>query len=188
MVIFNPMDYGPLATLAGVWEGQGGDDVAPSDDRGTEINKYRERLILEPIGAVDNHEQKLYALRYSTMAWRLGEVDPFHEEVGYWMWDAKQKQVLRCFIVPRGVSVIAGGTVEPHAESFMLKADLGSATYGICSNLFLNEEFRTVKYELTVTIHDENSFSYFEDTHLLLKGKTEVFHHTDTHRLKRVES
>ena len=33
-------NLGPLAPLAGIWEGEKGDDVAPSDDRGTETNKY----------------------------------------------------------------------------------------------------------------------------------------------------
>jgi hypothetical protein len=45
--------------------------------------------------------------------WRLGETDPFHEELGYWLWDADAGQVLRCFMVPRGVTVIAGGKDEP---------------------------------------------------------------------------
>ena len=67
---------------------------------------------------------------------------PFHEELGYWMWDAANQQVMRCFIVPRGVNVIAGGTVEADATSFELSADVGSETYGICSNKFLDEDSR----------------------------------------------
>ena len=177
---------GPLAPLAGVWEGGQGTDTAPDDDRGTEINRYRERLVLEPIGAVENHEQKLQGLRYATTAWRLGEDDPFHEELGYWLWDARARQVLRCFMVPRGVTVIAGGTVEPDATSFTLAAEVGSETYGICSNRFLDEEFKTVRYELVVTIHDRDSFSYREDTQLQIKGQAELFHHTDEHTLRRV--
>ena len=50
---------GPLASLAGVWEGNKGDDVAPSDDRGTERNQFRERLTFEPFGPVNNHEQQI---------------------------------------------------------------------------------------------------------------------------------
>ena len=66
-------NLGPLAPLAGTWEGDKGDDVAPSDDRGTETNRYRERLRLEPTGEVNNHEQSLWGLRYSTVAFRIGE-------------------------------------------------------------------------------------------------------------------
>lgn len=71
---------GPLAPLAGIWEGDKGDDTAPADDRGTEVNKFRERMTFEPFGPVNNHEQELYGLRYRTTAWRLGAEDPFHEE------------------------------------------------------------------------------------------------------------
>lgn len=178
-------NLGPLAPLAGIWEGDKGDDTAPDDDRGTETNKFRERMTFEPMGPVNNHEQMLYGLRYATTAWRIGEDNPFHEEVGYWLWDAQAKQVLRCFIVPRGVAVIAGGTVEPDAKSFELTADAGSETYGICSNQFLDKEFKTVRFELKVTIHDDQSFSYEEDTQLQIKGRKDLFHHIDKNTLKR---
>jgi hypothetical protein len=120
---------GPLKHLAGVWRGDKGDDTAPSDDRSVEKNYFREELRLEPFGPVNNHEQELYGLKYSTTIYRIGEVDSFHEEVGYWLWDAKEKQVLRCFLVPRGISVIAGGTVDPKATVFELSAELGSPGY-----------------------------------------------------------
>ena len=58
-------NLGPLAQLAGTWEGDKGDDSAPDDDpREKEINKYRERLVLDPFGPVNNHAQVLYGLRY----------------------------------------------------------------------------------------------------------------------------
>ena len=126
-------DLGPIGALIGTWEGVKGDDIAPDDERGEENNKFREKMTFTPIGRVDNHEQVLYGLRYSTVAWRIGEPDPFHEEVGYWLWDSANQQVLRCFLVPRGVSVIAGGTVPSDAKAFRLTAEAGSSTYGICS-------------------------------------------------------
>lgn len=176
---------GPLAALAGVWEGVRGDDTAPSDDRGTEKNYFRERMTFEPFGPVNNHEQELFGLRYTTTAWRLDEADSFHEEIGYWMWDAKEKQVMRCFIVPRGITLIAGGTVEANAKSFKLSAELGSPVYGICSNPFLDREFKTVRYDLQIALVDENTLTYEEDTQLLMKGQAEVFHHIDKNTLKR---
>ena len=177
---------GPLAALAGVWEGDKGDDVAPSDDRGVERNRFRERLTFEPFGPINNHEQQLYGLRYSTVAWRLGEEAPFHEETGYWLWDGAAHQVLRCFIVPRGVTILAGGTAAPDATQFHLVADAGSETYGICSNRFLDQEFKTVRYELTVTVHGRESFSYKEDTQLKMKGRQDIFHHIDANTVKRI--
>ncbi len=177
---------GPLASLAGVWEGGKGLDVSPSASRGTMETPFRERLVLEPMGSVGNHEQLLQALRYSTTAYRIGEDEAFHEELGYWLWDAAQERVMRCFVVPRGVTVLAGGDAKPTDRSFSLSAEVGSETYGISSNRFLDLEFKTVRYELTVTIEDTNLFRYEQDTQLLLKDRSDVFHHRDSNTLEKV--
>lgn len=181
-------ELGPLADLEGVWEGEQGTDTSPGDDPTRKAStRYRERLTFEPTGLVQNHAQKLYGLRYSTTAWPLGQDDPFHEELGYWLWDAEEKQVLRCFIVPRGVTIIAGGTVEPDARLFELVADVGSDTYGICSNHFLDREFKTVRYELTFEKRDARTIHYREDTVLRIPAQDELFHHTDENTLTRVK-
>lgn len=179
-------NLGPLAPLAGVWEGSRGVDVAPSPSRGSHETPFRERIVFEAMGPIDNHEQQLYGLRYSTTAYPIGEEDPFHEELGYWLWDPNEGQVLRCFVVPRGVTVLAGGDAAADDQSFSLAADVGSETYGISSNLFLDREFKTVRYELSVTIEDANTFRYEEDTQLLLKDLSDVFHHRDSNILTRV--
>ncbi len=179
-------ELGPLSGLIGVWEGDQGTDKAPDDDpTQTETNAYRERITFDPTGLVENHAQKLYGLRYTTTAWRIGEDDPFHEELGYWLWDAAAKQVLRCFMVPRGVTIIAGGTAEPDASGFELAAAIGSETYGICCNRFLNEEFKTIRYELRFEKRGDDTIWYAEDTILRIKGQSEPFHHTDENTLTR---
>ena len=78
---------GPLAALVGKWEGTEGVDISPSKD-GSKETHFRERMTFEPIGPVVNGAQTLYGLRYSTVAWPLIQEQPFHEEVGYWLWDA----------------------------------------------------------------------------------------------------
>jgi hypothetical protein len=175
-----------LANLVGVWEGDKGDDIAPSDDRGTENNKYRERLTLELMGPIQNHEQNLHVLRYSTKAWRIGEPDTFHEELGYWSWEASTREIMRCFLIPRGIALIAGGTADPSAKEFTLRSTEGSCTFGICTNPFLDREFKMVSYEVTVKIHDQNSFSYEQDTVMRLPGQKDLFHHRDRNTLRRV--
>ena len=175
---------GPLAALAGMWESKDGVDIAPAKT-GSKETHFRERITFEPIGPVVNGPQILYGLRYSTVAWPLIQEQPFHEEVGYWLWDAERKQVMRCFIVPRGVVVNAGGTSEPDAKQFSMAAESGSGVYGILSNPFLEEAMKTVRYELTVTIHEPWKFSYKEDTQLQIAGHPDVFHHTDHNTLKR---
>jgi hypothetical protein len=178
-------NLGPLAALAGVWEGDQGVDESPAADRGPMTTRFRERAVFVPMGPVDNHEQVLFGLRYSTTAWRLGEADPFHEELGYWLWDAAAGQVMRGFLVPRGVTILAGGRAAQADRRFTMQAVVGNAVYGISSNPFLDVEFRTVRYELEVDLQTPDRFRYAEDTQLLMKGRTEVFHHRDTNTLSR---
>lgn len=181
-------NLGPLATLAGTWEGDLGTDVAPGEDRGVMETAFRERIVFEPIGEVTNHEQVLYGLRYATVVWPTGEADAFHDEVGYWLWDAANRQVMRTFTVPRGYTVLAGGAAETDSNSFELVADVGSETYGICSSSFLESEFRTVRFECRVIIHDPDCFSYTQDAQIQMPNQAALFHHLDRNRLTRVYS
>ena len=41
-----------------------------------------------------------FKLRYSWSARRIGSVDSFHEDQGYFLWKAKNKQEMRCATVP----------------------------------------------------------------------------------------
>jgi len=177
---------GPLGGLVGTWEGDQGVDTAPDPNNQTKDTLYREKIVFEPFGPVNNHTQELYALRYKTTAWPKGQNDPFHEELGYWLWDAREKQVIRCFMVPRGVTINAGGTSEPNAKNFKISATSGQEVYGVLSNPYLDREVKTVKYELEVTIQDDGTMSYHEDTQLQIKALGSIFHHTDKNTLKKV--
>jgi len=178
-------NLGPLALLAGTWEGDKGIDISRIHSKETET-RFREKIIFVPLGPVNNGPQELYGLRYSMTAWRLGEDEPFHEEIGYWLWDKDRKQVLRCFMVPRGVLVNAGGDAEADSKSFHLSAEAGSETYGILSNKYLDESYKTKTYLLDVTIHDDGKFSYKEDTQLWIPINKAIFHHTDQNTLEKV--
>ena len=173
-------NLGPLGPMAGNWEGDQGVDLAPTPNGPVE-SKFREHMVLTPFGPVKNRSQVLYGLRYSTMAWRIGDADPFHEEVGYWLWDPGEQEVRRCFFVPRGVAVIAGGQVSPDSKHFRLAAESGSSTNGVLSSRFLDASARVQRYEIAVNIHSDGSFSYTEDTVLDFLG--DQFHHTDENRL-----
>jgi hypothetical protein len=94
--------------------------------------------------------------------------------------------VIRCFSIPRGLSLIAGGTVPADAKDFYISADLGSEIYGICSNKFLHREFRTLHYELKMTFNADGSHTYDQNSQLWIKGKAEIFHHRDKNTLQRV--
>jgi hypothetical protein len=178
-------EWGPLAGLIGEWKGDQGLDVSFHNVEG-EVGdtKYRETVSMKGFGPVDNGAQHLYGLDYRMAAWRADEENPFHTEVGYWLWDGATKQVLRCFMVPRGSTVLAGGTAEPNATSFSLEANRGDVTYGILSNKYLDEKAQTTKYTCTVTIGD-GTWSYDETTtyNHAIGG---VIAHTDRNTLRRV--
>lgn len=178
-------NLGPIAPLAGAWEGDRGIDIAPARS-GPSETKFRERMEFDPMGPVSNGPQTLYGLRYRTTAWPLGEEGAFHEEVGYWLWDPNDSYIYRCFIVPRAVNVLAGGEAKPDARSFHLEAEVGSHTFGISSNPFLDKAFKTVRYVLDVDFISDTEFHYREDTQLKILDSPDIFHHTDENTLKKV--
>jgi len=183
-------EYGPLAFFIGRWESRGhtGENKAPDPDRNEENTRFRQEMIFSPAGLVENHEQALYALNYKTQAWEEGGDDEaFHQEVGYFIWDLEGKQIMKSFIVPRGIAVIAGGTAEASDRRFTLSATVGSDTYGICSNLFLDRAFKSMRYDITFTVIDADTFSYDENTQIRMPGRTELFQHTEKNTMVRCD-
>ena len=178
-------EWGPLAGLIGEWEGDQGLDFSFHNVEG-EVGetKYREKVSMKPFGPVDNGTQSLYGLDYRMAAWRGTEENPFHTEVGYWLWDAATKQVMRCFMVPRGSTLIAGGTANGNDTEFSLEANCGDEVYGILQNKYLAEKARTKKYTLTVSF-DANSWTYEECTTYDHAIGGEIAH-TDRNTLHRV--
>jgi len=173
--------------LAGIWEGDQGEDVSYSNEKGSVgLTPYREHTELKPFGPVENGSQTLYGLDYRMAAWRGTEENPFHTELGYWLWDAADGQVMRCFLIPRGSALIAGASVAADATTYTLDSEAGSETYGILSNKFLAEQARTVRYEVSIDLSVEGVFSY-EEVSLIEHGRlTEHLSHTDRNILHRI--
>jgi len=180
-------NLGPLAPLAGVWEGTPGTDVHPVVD-GTETDAFVERYELQPTDPQTNGPQLYYGLRYHVHIVKPGEVETFHDQVGYWLWEPATHTVIQTLAIPRALVAMASGTAAPDATEFELRADLGSTTFGICSAPFLDQAFRTVEFRIKVSVHDDGTWTYDEDTVLDIAGRDELFHHTDTNTLRRVEA
>ena len=87
-------EWGPLGGLAGEWESdKGGLDTAFSHSEGKVLGTpYLEKVTFKPFGPVDNGNQHLYGLDYKTAMWRNDEDNPFHTEVGYWLWDGGDRR------------------------------------------------------------------------------------------------
>lgn len=177
-------DWGPLAGLAGEWVGEGGLDTAFSHARGEVVQTpYLEKVTLKPFGPVQNGRQFLYGLDYKSAMWRGSEDNPFHTEVGYWLWDAATGEVVRGFVVPRGITVLAGGTAAADATSFSLTARLGDPNYGISENRYLSSAASSLSYDATITVNPDGTWSYAETTMLRMTEFPEPFAHTDRNTL-----
>ncbi|HEY4244473.1 MAG TPA: heme-binding beta-barrel domain-containing protein [Kofleriaceae bacterium] len=176
---------GPLRAIAGVWTGTRGIDTHPSA-AGAEANQYVERIDLQPIDAQTNGPQLLYGLRYHTHIVKPGQVETFHDQVGYWLWEPATNGLLMTLAIPRGQVAMAAGTAKPDDTTFTVEAVRGSLTNGIVSNAFLEYGFRTERFTMTVTVHTDGTWSYKQDTLLRVVGTEQVFHHTDRNILTRV--
>ncbi|MCA9501745.1 MAG: FABP family protein [Spirochaetaceae bacterium] len=179
--------FGPLAGLIGTWQGNDGLDVSYSyEHKKITENPYTETATFNVVGDVDNGSQKLWVIDYTTAAKRKGQDSVFHTELGYWIWDPASQEVMRCFMVPRGSTILAGGKCAPDAKKFSLSARSGDEVFGVLSNPYLAKNARCVEYKLDCTIEGD-TWTYEETTVLEMKATGSVMQHTDRNVLKRVK-
>ena len=188
-------NLGPLRALAGAWTSVDGADVHPvgpgSDVSGPVIdddehNKYVEHYELHPIDPQTNGPQLLYGLRYHTHIVKPGEVETFHDQVGYWLWEPAAHSVMHTIAIPRGQVVLAAGSAEPDATEFEVSATLGSETFGILSNPFLARAFHTESFRIRITVHENGTWSYEEHAMLRVPGRDGLVDHVDRNTLRRI--
>jgi hypothetical protein len=178
-------NLGPLRAMAGLWEGTAGADVHPVLG-GTESDVFTEHYELQPIDPQTNGPQYFYGLRYHTHITKVGEVETFHDQVGYWLWNPVEKTVTQTVAIPRGQVALASGSVAADATTFTLRAEHGSTVYGICSNPFLEHAYTTKSFEVVVTTNADGTWGYDENTVLQVLDRAEPFQHTDRHTLHKI--
>jgi hypothetical protein len=178
-------NLGPLAGMAGIWEGTKGSDDHPVAE-GTENDAYLEHYELQPIDGQTNGPQLFYGLRYHTHIVKPGEVETFHDQVGYWLWEPATRTVYQTLAIPRGQVAMASGTAEPDARRFTIRAQRGSTVNGICSNPFLEYGYRTTDWSITVSVNADGTFSYEQETLLVIPGRAEPYRHVDRNTLRRI--
>ena len=178
-------NLGPLAGMAGIWEGLKGADQHPVAD-GSESDAFVERYELQPIDRQTNGPQLFYGLRYHTHITKPGEAETFHDQVGYWLWEPAAERVTLTLGIPRAQVLLASGPATADANEFELTAMVGSEVYGILSNPFLEESFRTLSYRIHVTINEDQTWSYEEEGVLEIPDRDEPFSHIDRNTLSRV--
>lgn len=151
-----------------------------------EHSVYVERYELQPIDPQTNGPQLFYGLRYHVHIVRPGEIETFHDQVGYWLWEPAARMVTHTIAIPRGQVLLAAGSAAPDATEFEVTAAVGSEEYGILSNPFLNTAFRTVSFRMRVTAHNDGTWSYEEDTVMQMADRAELVHHIDRNTLTRI--
>jgi len=176
-------NLGPLRRLAGTWEGVKGLDINPKAD-GPEHRQYLERAVFEPIDPQANGPQLFYGLRYHVHINTPEEDITFHDQVGHWLWEPATGLIMQTLSIPRGQVAIASGHATPNADTLILTAERGSTEYGICSTTFLEQAFRTDRYEITVTFNSDGTWSYDQHTTLIVHGQP--FDHHDRNTLTKV--
>ena len=177
-------NLGPLRAMAGVWRGAKGSDVNPKAD-GPETQAFVERFELQPIDPQTNGPQLFYGLRYHQHVVKPGEVETYHDQIGYWLWEPATGLIIQTLSIPRGQTAMAVGKTTADAKEFELVASRGVTTNGILSNPFLEEAFRTDEYRIKIAIHDDETWSYDETTTLVIKG-VKRFEHTDKNTLVKI--
>lgn len=179
------IDYGPLKNLIGVWKGDEGVDIAPEPD-GEENNPYYETITYSGIGDLSNAEtQTLCAIYYRQVVRRKSNDDVFHDQTGYWMWDAGTNTVMHSFVIPRAVSVVAGGEYTGKTDAngrvvLELSAKLGDPKWGIIQSPFMSKNASSLEFSQQIIV-GAGKMDYAQTTMVDIYGK--VFEHTDTNAL-----
>lgn len=187
--VIEGIDYGPLAALVGVWKGDKGVDRSPEPD-GIERNPYYEVITFEAAGDVTNaEEQTLSVVRYHRVVSRKSNDAVFHDQVGYWLWDPADNTIVENFTIPRGVAVVAGGTLAaPESLNqelvFRVRANLGDDEFGIAQPAFMFRQARTLSFSHTLAVQAD-TMRYSQSTVLDIYDK-KSFDHSDINTLQRV--
>ncbi len=177
-------NLGPLRSMAGIWKGTG-EDLHPAA-HGPERQAYIERYELQPIDPQTNGPQLFYGLRYHTRIVKPGSVEMFHEQVGFWLWEPATCTIIQTIAIPRAQIAMVVGHAAADAMTFRLEAVRGSETNGIVSNPFLEHAFKTLQCTIEVTLHPDGTWSYEQDTVLVIPRIPAPFHHTDRNTLTKI--
>src|SRR3546814_15589457 len=92
-------------------------------------------------------------------AWRHGEeaMDPFHDEVGFLLWDKAHGEVMRSVVFGRGIAILAGSSAGPHDKVLRFDATPGAAHYGILQNKYLLERAEVCDFKSDFTVNDDGT-------------------------------
>ncbi|MGR5259628.1 heme-binding beta-barrel domain-containing protein [Vibrio astriarenae] len=184
--VIDGLDFGPLAKLVGTWQSvdAGGVDIAPGQEGnsvgkgGPAVTPFYETITFEvAVDAVNASDQTLVALYYKQEVFRKADDSKFHDQRGYFIYDAENQIVYNSFCVPRTTCVTAEGA----AGSDMTLVASGR---GIAESNYMTENASTTSFTMNIKFDDE-TLTYTQSTGLDIYGNQ--FAHTDSSTLKKVK-
>lgn len=180
------IDYGPLLALVGTWQGDKGMDISP-EPGGVEENPYYETITFEAAGDLTNAEtQHLAIVSYHQVVTRKSNDEVFHDQIGYWTWDAATHTIAQSVNIPRVVALLAGGSFDGDTSNASIvlevRAKKNDPDWGIIESPFMRDSASTLAFEHRVEVTGD-SMRYRETTVLDIYGKK--FDHTDENELTR---
>lgn len=182
------IDYGPLIGLLGNWKGERGVDIAPETDGSIEENPYYEEINFEAAGDVTNAgQQVLTIVRYHQKVYRKTNNKQFHDQIGYWLWDASEETIMYTLSIPRAVTLVAGGSftmTNYNPDSVLLTVESAeNGDWPIAESPFMHEKAKTTGFSLKLIVKG-NKMTYAQTTALDIYGK--AFDHTDKSSLEKI--
>jgi len=179
------LELGPLKPLIGSWKSAptGGFDMAPGQEGskagkgGPAVEAYFETMTFEVAADATNaSDQYLTAVYYKQEVFKKSTGNKFHDQRGYFIYDAKNKTVYNSFCVPRATCVVAQGKAGS-------KMTLTAPVNGVAESSYMTKNAKTVGFTMNIEISD-NKLSYSQVTNLEIYGKP--FGHTDSGTLVKV--
>ncbi|MGL6257844.1 heme-binding beta-barrel domain-containing protein [Vibrio sp. WXL103] len=184
--LIDGMDFGPLADLVGTWKSvdTGGVDISPGQEGsavgkgGPAVTPFYETLTFEVAAdAVNASDQHLVALYYKQEVFRKEDNTKFHDQRGYFIYDAENQMVYNSFCVPRTTCVTAEG---PAGQQMTLVAP----ERGVAESSYMTENAKTTAFTMNIKF-DETTLTYSQSTGLEIYGNQ--FAHTDSSTLIKVQ-
>ena len=111
---------------------------------------------------------------------------PINRSMIRWLMSAASSRVIVRMPRLSVTSKLASGQTAATANQFELVARADNPTSGISSNPFLEYAFKTIEYRIQVSYLADGTWSYSQDTIMMIKGSAEPFHHKDNNLLMKV--
>jgi len=168
-----------MEAMLGRWQGEGV-DLAPSPE-GDLRTPFVEETEFFLVGELRNaHRQQLQAIGYHQRIWRKDDQTPFHDQLGHWSWDATSAQLLHALVIPRGLALLAAGSIERLPDGW--RARLSASQQAIAQSPFLARHAKTIAFSQEVELRGDR-LRYRQTTELLIYDRTVM--HTDEAELVR---